>query len=63
MQKSMWRAAILLLLSQLLACSGDEPAENVFEAQTSAINKAEEATRQMQEAAEKQREAIEAQGR
>jgi outer membrane biogenesis lipoprotein LolB len=57
---------IILLASALFvlsACSGDEPAENVFKAQTDALGKAEEANKLLEEAAEAQRKAIDAQGR
>jgi hypothetical protein len=52
--------ALLLALS---ACSGDEPAENVFKAQTDALGKAEQANQMLEEAAAAQRKAIDTQGR
>lgn len=57
---------IILLASALLvlsACSSEEPAENVFKAQTDALGKAEDANKLLEEAAEAQRKAIDAQGR
>ena len=54
--------AIALALS-LAACSDQAPDENVFKAQTEAIDKAEDAARKLEAAAEAQRQAIEQQGR
>jgi len=61
----MSRFAITLLLAGLapllVACGGDEPAPNVFEAQTEALDKAEDAVRQLEDAAAAQRAAIDRQ--
>ncbi|MCZ6893468.1 MAG: hypothetical protein O7H40_05405 [Gammaproteobacteria bacterium] len=47
----------------LAACSGEAPEENVFKAQTDAIGKAEDVNKLIEDAAAKQRAAIDAQGR
>ncbi len=47
----------------LTACSGEAPEENVFKAQTDAIGKAEDVNKLIEEAAAKQRAAIDAQDR
>ncbi|MGR8921587.1 MAG: hypothetical protein ACU85V_18380 [Gammaproteobacteria bacterium] len=47
----------------LAACSDEPPEENVFEAQTEALDKAADAARQLEAAAEAQRQAIEEQSR
>lgn len=60
---------LCLLCAALAGCSGgDEPATesapgSAFEAQTAAMNKAEEANRAIEAAAAAQREAIDEQGR
>lgn len=56
-------AALLVMFALVAAgCSGEDEG-NVFEAQTQAIDKAEEANRMLEEAAAKQRQAIDEQGR
>jgi outer membrane PBP1 activator LpoA protein len=49
--------------AMLAACSTEAPEENVFKGQTDAIGKAEDVNKLIEEAAEQQREAIDAQGR
>jgi hypothetical protein len=53
-------AALVVLLG---ACSGEEPQDSAFKAQTDAIDKAEDANKLLEEAAEAQGKAIDAQGR
>lgn len=61
----MSRSAAMLLLAALVpllvACGGDEPAPSAFQAQTEAIDKAENAVRQLEDAATAQRAAIDRQ--
>lgn len=53
---------VAFLLALLGACSGEQPpADSVFEAQTEAIGKAEDAARALEDAAASQRRAIDQQ--
>ncbi len=54
---------VAVLLSALAACSEQAPQENVFKAQTDALDKAEAANQMLEDAAAAQRKAIEEQGR
>ncbi len=57
------RATLAALCVCVLAgCSGGEPEENVFKAQTDAIGKAEDVNKLIEDAADKQRQAIDATG-
>ena len=58
-----WNVVLMIAaLAALTACSA-EPDGNVFEGQTEAIKKAEDANRMLEEAAQAQRRAIEEQSR
>ena len=54
---------VLVATLALGACSDDTSQENVFEAQTEALDKVEDAARQLEAAADAQRKAIEEQSR
>ena len=60
LKRWIWTIGTVVVLT---ACSGEAPEENVFKARTDAIGKAEDVNKLIEDAAEKQRAAIDAQGR